>query len=250
MRGDIRYMLLIIIFSILILIFFIYDVFPNYFARNKTSLVQKRLNKSFIKHTIALTFDDGPNKRYTGQILDILLEYHVKATFFIVEKNAKKNPELIKRIINEGHEIAMHSYKHKSAWISMPWETKKEFERCEELFADLKLPMRYYRPPWGTFNAVSLRYALNKGLDVILWSVEAFDWRKNNTPENISDIILRQINDGDIIVLHDSGGGEGAPEHTITALESLLPKLTLQGFQFVTINEGIGKNNENEENIR
>lgn len=249
MRGDIRYMQLIIILSALLILFALYNVFPNYFARNKTSIVRKKLSKSFSEQTIALTFDDGPNKRYTGQILDILKKYHVKATFFIVAKKANKNPELIKRMINEGHEIAMHSYKHKSAWISMPWETKAEFEKCEKLFVNLKLPMRYFRPPWGTFNAVSLRYALKKGLDVVLWSIEAYDWRRKNTPQNISDIIISRVKDGDIIVLHDSGGAKGAPAHTTSALEILLPKLIEHKYQFVTISEGMEKNNDCEKDF-
>lgn len=233
-------MLQVMVFLVVILIsFLLYAVIPNWYARNRTKLVKKEIFHQQGEKVIALTFDDGPDKRYTGQILDILSEYHVKATFFIVAKNAEKCPELIERMKMEGHTIAMHANKHKSAWMSFPWETKREFEESLRVFKNFGLQMRFFRPPWGTFNAVSLKYALRNKLVVVLWTVEAFDWRKKNTPENIGNIILRRIENLGIIVLHDSGGAEGAPLHTILALKNLIPQLLDQGYKLVTLNEGM-----------
>lgn len=222
-----------------LLVFILYDFIPNYYARHISSFVKKEISSSVGNKVVALTFDDGPSKRYTGQVLDILKKYRVKATFFIVVRNAYQCPDLIERIIEDGHELAMHSYKHKSAWISLPWETKREFERSCELFKSYQIPMSTFRPPWGTFNAVSLKYALRSGLEVVLWTVEAFDWRKKNTAHNIAEEVVKRIEHRGIIVLHDSGGAKGAPQHTVDALELLIPQLQEKGYEFLTIREGI-----------
>lgn len=225
---------------LIVFVFMLYDFIPNYYARHMTSFVKKEISSSIRDKVVALTFDDGPSKRYTGQVLDILKEYRVKATFFIVVRNAYQCPELIKRIIEEGHELAMHSYKHKSAWISFPWETKREFTRSSEFFKSYQIPLWTFRPPWGTFNAVSLKYAHKNGLDVVLWTVEAFDWRRKSTAQKIAKEVMKRIEHRGIIVLHDSGGAKGAPQHTVDALKLLIPQLQERGYAFETIREGMG----------
>lgn len=137
----------------------------------------------------------------------------------------------------EGHGIGMHSLYHKSAWITLPTETKNEFKKALTIFNSIGLDIKYFRPPWGTFNAYTLKSATNNGLKTVLWTVEAYDWRKNNSPQNIEDILLKRTCDKDIIVLHDSGGAESAPKNTLDALESVIPKLLQKGFKFITIDE-------------
>ena len=82
-------------------------------------------------------------------------KYQVKATFFIVIKNANQNLDLIERMKAEGHEIAFHSYKHQSAWELTPWETLKEIPKGEEQLKAQNIKFSYVRPPWGTFCAIS-----------------------------------------------------------------------------------------------
>ena len=223
--------------GVLIGVFLGYCALPNLYARNVSKRVRKTLPKG--KNQVALTFDDGPNVEYTGRVLDILKKYQVKATFFIVIKNANQNLDIIERMKAEGHEIAFHSYKHQSAWELPPWATLKEIQKGEDELEAQNIEFHYVRPPWGTFNLFTLFGMLRRNLQVILWSVEAYDWRKRQTSEKIAEIILNRVEDGSIIVLHDSGGAKGAPEHTIGSLELWIPELIKKGYHFVTISEGL-----------
>ncbi|GKX28376.1 polysaccharide deacetylase familiy protein [Vallitalea longa] len=231
-------MIVLYIFLILLLIFMLYMVIPNYIARNKSNDVIKTINKNS-KKSIALTFDDGPDPLYTNRLLDLLEKNNIKATFFLVARKAEENKDIVDRMKREGHGIGMHTMYHKSAWLSFPWETINEFKNGLDILKSLGLHITYYRPPWGTFNALTLKQALKNNLKIILWSVEAYDWRKSNSSANIENILLKRIKDKDIIVLHDSGGAEGAPNNTLGALESTIPKLKDLGFNFITIDEMI-----------
>lgn len=227
-----------ILLGLLLLIFMFYMVIPNYIARNKSKEVIRTINKKTNK-TIALTFDDGPDPLYTNRLLDILEKNEIKATFFLVAQKAQENQDIVYRMKKDGHGIGMHTMYHKSAWLSFPWETINEFKKGLKILEGIGLNITYYRPPWGTFNAFTLKHALKNKLKIILWSVEAYDWRKNNSATNIEDILLRRIEEGDIIVLHDSGGALGAPNNTLEALESTIPKLKNLGYNFITIDEMI-----------
>lgn len=231
-------MILIKVLGVLVCLFLLYMVIPNYIARNMAGHVIKKVTNQN-KKSIALTFDDGPDPRYTERLLDILKENGVQATFFLVADKAKKHKHIVDRMKAEGHGIGMHSLYHKSAWLSLPHETIREFTVSLRIFRELGLNITYFRPPWGTFNALTLRYALKNKLNVIMWTVEANDWRKDNSPSQIEEILLRRTQDEDIIVLHDSGGADGAPENTLQALETTLPRLLKEGFHFVTVDESI-----------
>lgn len=220
-----------------ILVFLLYNMIPNYYMRNMTDEIPHVLAQSKIKR-ISLTFDDGPDEVYTPQILDILKEEAVKATFFIVATKVEKQQHIIERMVAEGHQLAMHTYCHKSAWLTGPFSTIKEFEKSMAIFKKHGLDIKYFRPPWGTFNLLTAYGARKMNLKVVLWSVEAFDWRKMTTSRDIKSGIMNRIKDRDIIVLHDSGGAKGAPKNTVTALKELLCELKLE-YQFVKIEEGI-----------
>lgn len=243
-------MLVQLIFSIIVFIVIVYMIIPNYIARHHSKYVVHRLNYDKEDKVISLTFDDGPDERYTEELLDLLAQHKIKVTFFIVAKKAKRNKHIIDRMVQEGHHIAMHSYKHKSAWLSFPWEIKKEFINSLNIFKDMGLDIEFFRPPWGTFNAASLKYARMNHLKVILWAIDAADWKKNNSGEHIADSITKNINPNDIIVLHDSGGAEGAPRNTLNGLKILLPQLIENGYHFVTIKEGMEQIEDYKEVIR
>jgi peptidoglycan/xylan/chitin deacetylase (PgdA/CDA1 family) len=212
-------------------------VLPNYIARNRSKDVVKTIPFNKEKKCIALTFDDGPDPLYTNRLLDILKRNNVKATFFLVAHKAEQNIDIVNKMKHEGHGIGMHTLYHKSAWLSFPWETINEFRKGLGIFKRLGINITYYRPPWGTFNALTLKSALKNKLKIILWTVEAYDWRKNNSASNIEKILLDRTKDKDIIVLHDSGGAKGAPNNTLDALESTIPKLLKSGYNFITIDE-------------
>lgn len=223
-------------------VFIIYMLAPNLYARHFSKEVIKTIDTVVSEKKICLTFDDGPNDFYTPLFLEVLKSYQVKATFFVVGCQVEKYPDILNRILLEGHEIGLHTQKHKGQWQSFPWESVRELSQTKALIERMigHGEIHFYRPPWGTFNAVTLRVAKSLNLKTILWSRGAHDWQKNNTPMKIAGEIMRHITPGDIIVLHDHGGAEGAPLRTLEALKLFIPKLKAEGYQFVTLQEGIG----------
>lgn len=222
---------------LIIIAFIIYSILPNYYYRNKSNKVIKHINS---KNEIALTFDDGPDSKYTPLLLALLKEHEIKATFFLVADKAKTNKDIYMRIISEGHSVGLHSLKHKSAWLSLPWQTKKDFEQSVRALENLGQRVKFFRPPWGTFNLLTQYYAERNNLKTILWSIEAKDWSSSSTAEQIRDRIADNVKSGDIIVLHDSNGADKAPERTIRALREIIPIIKSQGYTFVTVDEKLG----------
>lgn len=222
----------------LVILFMGYEVIPNYYNKYISRKIIRNINRR--KKEIALTFDDGPNPRYTNELLDLLKKHDIKCTFFIVAENSLKNRDLLERIIYEGHSIGLHSLKHKHAWLSTPLETKKDFEMSLKIFKELGVNIKFFRPPWGTFNLLTQYLAEKWGLKTILWSINARDWSDKVTSKQIAEKIINHIQNGDIILLHDSGGAEGAPKRTIEALKEIIPKLKDDGYNFVTMDEKAG----------
>jgi peptidoglycan/xylan/chitin deacetylase (PgdA/CDA1 family) len=178
----------------------------------------------------ALTFDDGPDPLFTGTILDILKTKDVKATFFILGQNAKDNPALFKRIVNEGHEIGNHGYSHSY----IPGKLLDELIRTDELIYQLvKQHPLYYRPPGGILSKSLVQEVKNRGKILTLWSIDSKDWQ-NPGPGKIVENVVKNISPGSIILLHD--GGEKR-EQTIMALENIIERLRQQGYLFVTLSE-------------
>ncbi|QZY56390.1 polysaccharide deacetylase family protein [Crassaminicella profunda] len=222
----------------LIFLFMIYGVIPNHYYKYISRKVIRKMDAK--QKQIALTFDDGPDPRYTHELLDLLKDYNIQATFFLVAEKSLKNRDILERIIHEGHSIGLHSLSHKHAWLSMPFETKKDFEKSMKIFKELKVNLKFFRPPWGTFNILTQYFAKKLGLETILWSINGRDWSSQVTSKEIAKRIMNYIQDGDIILLHDSGGAEGAPKRTLEALKEIIPKLKNDGYKFVTIDEKVG----------
>lgn len=212
-----------------------YAVIPTYY--------NKKINSDIIRQTegenaVMLTFDDGPDERYTGKVLDVLKENSVKATFFIVADQMLKSPQLVERMLEEGHCIGIHSYAHRNAWLKTPWQEKRDFENSVDLLKSYNWQTPFYRPPWGHTNLFSMYYAKKHGFRVVLWSVMAQDWKKTSSKETIIKKLLARTKEHSIICLHDagehSGGAKGAPLRTIEALKTVIPILKQKGYRFVT----------------
>lgn len=186
--------------------------------------------------TLVLTFDDGPDERYTPQILDVLKEKGVQATFFVVGERADAHPELISRMVAEGHEVAIHSYQHRHAFFQDPWHMHQQIARAKAAVSRLTgLEVRYYRPPWGAFNWATWFSCRLLGLTPVLWSVRAKDWIGGNHAEEIVQRVIRQAQPGSIVLCHDGGGAPGAPVNTIAALPHILQRLEDLNFNFTTV---------------
>ncbi|MGE5416722.1 MAG: polysaccharide deacetylase family protein [Acidobacteriota bacterium] len=183
---------------------------------------------------VALTFDDGPGK-YTTQVLDLLDKYDVKATFFVIGRHANNNPKAVREMVYRGHEVANHSYNH----LIWQWQDSaamcNDFEQTQALLYGItgKYPI-YYRPPGGDITTQAEQYIEAKGVKIVKWSVDTKDWRSTATTTLIEPVVNTNIKNGSIILMHDAPGSNGA---TYKSLIDLLPRLTAEGYKFVTLSE-------------
>lgn len=186
------------------------------------------------RQIIALTFDDGPHAKRTPEILDILAEYGIHATFFAVGENIKTHPEIIQREIDEGHEIGNHTYAH--TFLKKASRQDVVDELCS--FDDMMLEMfeyksKLFRPPGGLYNETLCQAAKEMGYSVVLWSVDTRDWAHTPAPKICKDI-CEGAKCGDIILMHDYIGGSSP---TPSVLRVIIPKLLEDGYEFVTVSE-------------
>ncbi|MBR3995913.1 MAG: polysaccharide deacetylase family protein [Clostridia bacterium] len=185
---------------------------------------------------IAITFDDGPGKEYTPEILDILNEYGIKATFFVVGKNAENNPEILKRIYTEGHEIGNHTYSHPDFRKLTTEQVEDEIEKTQSIIEDITgAKPKLFRPPGGYLSNSIMDIITSKNYITVLWSwrQDTTDW-KSPPVKDVVNIVLTNIKDGDIILFHDQIFGESP---TPKALKIIIPELLEKGYEFVTVSE-------------
>lgn len=191
-------------------------------------------------HSIALTFDDGPDPRYTARLLDVLKKHEAKAAFFVVGEKAAKHPLLLKRMQAEGHTIGIHHYRHISSWILSPGSLKKQLEQTKQVIEEtINEEVFFYRPPWGHFNLFTLWIARN--YKIIMWSGIFKDWKIKHIRNTLSESLAKETVPGRIFLLHDSGETPGAdssaPEHMILHLDEYLQQAALKGIRFISLKE-------------
>ncbi|WP_042122009.1 polysaccharide deacetylase family protein [Paenibacillus senegalensis] len=190
---------------------------------------------------LALTFDDGPHPEYTPQLLDLLKKHNMKATFFVLASRAEQYPELLLRMHEEGHQIGVHNYDHKSNWLMLPWNVKRrQVDRSADIIERITgCRPTCYRPPWGMLNLTDL--FLLKDYTIVLWSVMTGDWRSKVAEKRLKNSMLEGLKDGAIVLLHDSGDTLGAnrdaPRYMLQALEEVLEELQRQSWATVRIDE-------------
>lgn len=223
------------IILVLILVYFIY-ISPTIYYR----LLNKRVKKFHSDNEITLTFDDGIDKVYTEKLLDLLYKYNIKATFFILSSTIEKNPQILKRMENEGHLIALHSLEHKCSLFKGYFYTKRDFEDSIKIFKENNIDIKYFRPPWGVFNLFTIRYIKKNNLKIILWNVMVGDWKSSITSEDIERKLMKKIKAGSIICLHDGRGKDEAPSRTIEALKNVIPLLKEKNYKFITMEKIYG----------
>jgi peptidoglycan/xylan/chitin deacetylase (PgdA/CDA1 family) len=147
---------------------------------------------------VYLTFDDGPTPGVTTWVLDQLRQFEAKGTFFCLGKNVEKNPDLYKKIIEEGHSVGNHTYSHLKGW---------QMDNTE-YFNDIDLAGNFinstlFRPPYGRFSASQIRY-LSDHYQVVMWDVLSQDYSPNTTPDKVLSNVLDNVRGGSIVVFHDS----------------------------------------------
>lgn len=180
------------------------------------------------KPMIALTFDDGPSNKVTPRILDTLKANNARATFFVVGNRVDSYAEVLRREYEEGHEIGNHTYNHPSLIKLKPAEVTAQAQETDSRVARLtSFTPQLIRPPYGAYNDL-VKKSVAKPF--VLWSVDTLDWKSKNK-DAVIKAVMGNVRDGDIILMHDLYGS------TADACEVIIPELTKQGFQFVTVSE-------------
>lgn len=177
---------------------------------------------------VALTFDDGPHPDYTGKLLDGLKERKVRATFFVMGKQAEEYPQLVKRMASEGHLIGNHTYSHLQLKKSNREEFKEELKKTSNIVRNITgEELQYVRPPYGTWDK-SFETELN--MFPILWDIDPLDWCKSDA-SCIARNVISKVGKDNIILMHDQY------DSSIEAALLIVDELTKQGYEFVTVDE-------------
>ncbi len=214
-----------------------YDKYP-------TGFQIKRFGKPKGKEVV-LTFDDGPDPKYTPEILDVLKKYNVKASFFIIGENGEANPDIVKRIYREGHEIGNHTFTHPNIAKVSATRTKLELNSTQRFVQELTgHSMILFRPPYvadaepSTPEELSpIVRAQDEGYTMVGELIDPTDWQQPS-----SDVILKRIMDGlpngNVILLHDAGGNRA---NTVKALPKIIESLQNSGYKIVSIHDLLGE---------
>lgn len=177
---------------------------------------------------VALTFDDGPHQKYTKLLLDGLRERNVKATFFLIGKSIEGKEELVEQMKEDGHLIGNHTYTHIQLGKVGTDDACAEIWKTNTAIYDIteEIPC-FIRPPFGEWNE-ELSCAVD--MSVVLWDIDPQDWKYKDT-ERIRDYVVKNVSDGDIILLHD------VYKTSVEAALQIVDILSEEGYEFVTVEE-------------
>lgn len=186
---------------------------------------------------VALTFDDGPHPEFTPRLLDILSQYGVRATFFVIGNNVVRYPEITQRIVDEGHQLANHSISHPAFTKISTKRLTSEVKKANQIIeAYTGSKSQIIRPPYGALNSKVKRVLMSDfKMDIIMWSVDPLDWKKPGA-EVIARRLIEGAKPGAILLAHDIHKG------TIDAIPSVLNHLLMQGYTFCTVGELLRQN--------
>jgi len=209
---------------------------------NMNQWKQEKLVITMVKTSqkaVSLTFDDGPDPERTPAVLASLQKHNVHATFFVVGYRAEKYPELLKQIAAQGHEIANHSYSHSYANFKLNKTEifKEEIDKTDAIIQHLTSQTSVlFRPPGGYLSDNLVLYTKQQQLPIAYWTwqQDSKDWKVGNSGTAIANYIIKNIQPGQIILLHD--GAENGLQ-TAAAVDILLTKLCAEGYQFVSMSE-------------
>ncbi|MDQ7827294.1 MAG: polysaccharide deacetylase family protein [Candidatus Eremiobacteraeota bacterium] len=180
---------------------------------------------------VALTFDDGPHRLFTPQLIRLLKKYEVKATFFFVGKMAEKHKDLVRALTAEGHEVENHSFHHVNLTKIPKEEIEVEWLACNEVLKSITgREPKFCRPPGGDYDDEVIQAAARCGLTTVLWTDDPGDYARPGK-EKIEDRVLANIDNGGIILLHDG------VQQTINILPDIIEHLKKRGYKFITITE-------------
>jgi peptidoglycan/xylan/chitin deacetylase (PgdA/CDA1 family) len=181
---------------------------------------------------VAMTFDDGPHGTNTPRLLEMLKQRGIKATFFCVGQCVAEFPEIARRIVDEGHEIANHSWSHPQLSAMSEASVRDQLEKTHQAIKQATgIEPKMFRPPYGAFTLRQRNWAnAVYGYKIILWDVDPLDWKIRNA-SHVESEILKQTVSGSIILSHD------IHKSTVDAMPATLDALLAKGYKFVTVSE-------------
>lgn len=194
--------------------------------------------------TVALTFDDGPDPQWTPRILDVLKEHHVHATFFVVGSAAVDHPDLVRRIVAEGHEIGVHTLTHTDLGAAGQWRRGLEVQGGQDAIVGVTgQSVSLLRPPYTAGNAAitdstwsAMQGLGDEGYLTVLSSMDSKDWQQPGV-QAIADSLKPQGPQGQVVLMHDGGGDR---EQTVAALDQALSQFSDQGYRVTTVGGAAG----------
>jgi polysaccharide deacetylase family sporulation protein PdaB len=187
------------------------------------------------KKVVALTFDDGPDEKYTPKILEVLHRNQVLATFFVLGSQVDKHPLVMQWIYKAGHEIGNHGYHHYDMNKLTEHEVYDDIKQGERsILKTTGILAQYYRPPGGVLTHDVMNAVQSCGYDIIHWSIDPRDWSLARTASVIAKSVKSNVSSGDIILFHDGGLNQ---RQTVAALQELITDLRSQGYRFVTVSQ-------------
>ncbi|NNE92188.1 MAG: polysaccharide deacetylase family protein [Verrucomicrobiales bacterium] len=184
------------------------------------------------RKVIAITFDDGPHKDNTPRLLDILKERNIKATFYVVGDMVKYNPHILRRTVEEGHEIGNHTVTHGTLSRMSNFGVRKELANAHKAIVEVTgIAPRTMRPPGGAIKSEQKKWMLKEfGYPTILWSVDPQDWKRPGASV-VTRRLVEGASPGGILLVHD------LHKPTVDAMPSTLDQLLAKGYEFVTVSE-------------
>lgn len=221
-----------LLFLFVIFTWFLITLCGSFLIRWNYHLTAKHSNKNINKQHISITFDDGPHPEFTPKALDLLKQHNAKATFFCIGQNVEKHPEILQRIISEGHLVANHTYSHsKSFGFFSTSKVVAELKKTNAIIEDvIGKEMKLYRPAFAATNPMIERAVKQLKVSVIGWNVRSLDTTARSE-KMILNRITRKVSSGDIILLHDTSA------KTMVVLEQLLLFLQEKNLKSVTVDQ-------------
>ncbi len=192
------------------------------------------LNGTSEEKCVVLTFDDGPDTKITPQIMDVLIDNNVTATFFFTGVNIKNNIDIVKKAYKNGFQVAGHSYSHPHFTKLSDSEVKDEIAKTNELIKKaIDVTPAYFRPPYGDLDAYTTELLADQ--KIIIWSVDTMDWAGSKASE-IADYVIDNIQPGDIVLMHSAPGRQ----ETLKAVPLIIKGLKEHGYSFCTVSDLVG----------
>ncbi len=196
----------IIILGVVLLLFALF--YASYSIRAGV-YIKAYCRKRTARAIAALSFDDGPHPQYTPKILDLLKRYNVKAAFFVVGKNGEQYPEIVKRMVDEGHIVGNHTYSHSSHFPLMRMSKMvEELQRCDSVLENITgLRPTMFRPPYGVTNPMIAKAVRRRGYKVVGWDVRSLDTMESWSRTKVFERVRRRLRKGSVVLLHDNRAG-------------------------------------------